>query len=84
MAAAVVVNSKCQRVEVCNALETLLVDEEGAPRLLPPIAAALRAYPTRLLAPGAAVPADASASNASAAAGSAATRQPCDDESCAL
>ena len=43
MAAAVVVNSKCQRVEVCNALETLLVDAEGAPRLLPPIAAALRA-----------------------------------------
>ena len=52
--------------------------------LAPKIAAALRAYPTRLLAPGAAVPADADASNASAAAGSAATRQPCDDESCAL
>ena len=47
--------------------------------LAPKIAAALRDYPTRLLAPGAAAPADASA-----AAGSAATRQPCDDESCAL
>jgi len=43
MAVAVVVNSKCQRVEVCNALETLLVEAEGAQRLLPPIAAALRA-----------------------------------------
>ncbi|MBP5300320.1 MAG: glutamate-5-semialdehyde dehydrogenase [Victivallales bacterium] len=42
MAAALVVNSKCQRVEVCNALETLLVDSAGAERLLPPIAAALR------------------------------------------
>ena len=42
MAVAVVVNSKCQRVEVCNALETLLVDADGAERLLPPIAEALR------------------------------------------
>ena len=38
----VVVNSKCQRVEVCNALETLLVDAEGAGRLLPPIVGALQ------------------------------------------
>lgn len=29
------VNSKCQRVEVCNALETLLVDAAAAERLLP-------------------------------------------------
>lgn len=43
MAAAVVVNSKCERVEVCNALETLLVEAAGAPRLLPPVVAALRA-----------------------------------------
>ncbi|MBQ4481455.1 MAG: glutamate-5-semialdehyde dehydrogenase [Victivallales bacterium] len=42
MAVSVIVNSKCQRVEVCNALETLLVDADGAPRLLPPIAAALQ------------------------------------------
>lgn len=34
-AVAVVVNSKCQRVEVCNALETLLVDMQSAQRLLP-------------------------------------------------
>lgn len=42
MACAVVVNSKCERVEVCNALETLLVDAAGATRLLPPVVAALR------------------------------------------
>jgi glutamate-5-semialdehyde dehydrogenase len=34
-AVAVTVNSKCQRVEVCNALETLLVDVKSAERLLP-------------------------------------------------
>ncbi|MDX9978438.1 MAG: glutamate-5-semialdehyde dehydrogenase [Lentisphaeria bacterium] len=43
MAAAVVVNSKCERVEVCNALETLLLEAAGAARLLPPVVAALRA-----------------------------------------
>ncbi|MBT7166066.1 MAG: glutamate-5-semialdehyde dehydrogenase, partial [Victivallales bacterium] len=43
MAAEVVVNSKCQRVEVCNALETLLADAAAAARLLPPVVAALRA-----------------------------------------
>ena len=42
MAVSLIVNSKCQRVEVCNALETLLVDADGAARLLPPIAAALQ------------------------------------------
>ncbi len=35
MAVALSVNSKCQRVEVCNALETLLVDIKSAERLLP-------------------------------------------------
>ncbi len=34
-AVAVSVNSKCQRVEVCNALETLLVDGQSSERLLP-------------------------------------------------
>jgi glutamate-5-semialdehyde dehydrogenase len=43
MAVKIVVNSKCQRVEVCNALETLLVDAAGALRLLPPVVEALRA-----------------------------------------
>ncbi|MBN2411472.1 glutamate-5-semialdehyde dehydrogenase [candidate division KSB1 bacterium] len=35
MAVALSVNSKCQRVEVCNALENLLVDLKSAERLLP-------------------------------------------------
>ena len=43
MTVSLVVNSKCQRVEVCNALETLLIDAASAPRLLPAVAAALRA-----------------------------------------
>ncbi|UCB55064.1 MAG: glutamate-5-semialdehyde dehydrogenase [Thiotrichales bacterium] len=34
-AVAVAVNSKCQRVEVCNALETLLVDGQSSERLMP-------------------------------------------------
>ncbi len=42
MAVDVAVNSKCQRVEVCNALETLLVDEACAERLLPALAQAFR------------------------------------------
>ncbi|MBR7138582.1 MAG: glutamate-5-semialdehyde dehydrogenase [Lentisphaeria bacterium] len=42
MTVSLVVNSKCQRVEVCNALETLLVDAASAPRLLPAVAEALR------------------------------------------
>jgi glutamate-5-semialdehyde dehydrogenase len=42
MAVALTVNSKCERVEVCNALETLLVDVASASRLLPPVVAALR------------------------------------------
>lgn len=42
MTVSLVVNSKCQRVEVCNALETLLIDRASAPRLLPAIAAALK------------------------------------------
>ncbi len=42
MAVALTVNSKCERVEVCNALETLLVDAECVGRLLPAVADALR------------------------------------------
>jgi glutamate-5-semialdehyde dehydrogenase len=40
-AVAVTVNSKCQRVEVCNALETLLVDGQSSERLLPELKRAL-------------------------------------------
>lgn len=42
MAVSLVVNSKCQRVEVCNALETLLADAASAPRILPLVADALK------------------------------------------
>ena len=39
-AVAIAINSKCQSVQVCNALETLLVDQEGAEQLLPQLQAA--------------------------------------------
>ncbi|KPJ58018.1 MAG: gamma-glutamyl phosphate reductase [Deltaproteobacteria bacterium DG_8] len=42
MAESVVVNAKVQRPGVCNALETLLVHEEIAPRFLPRIVSSLR------------------------------------------
>jgi len=40
-ALAIAVNAKAQRLGVCNAMETLLVDRAVADELLPPIAAAL-------------------------------------------
>ena len=42
MAVEVVINSKCERVEVCNALETLLVDVASAERILPVLARAFQ------------------------------------------
>lgn len=42
MAERIVINAKCQRPGVCNAMETLLVDEAIAPQFLPIIGAALR------------------------------------------
>ena len=48
MAVKLIVNSKCQRVEVCNALETLLVDQACAARVLPEIARALKAQKVEL------------------------------------
>ncbi|MDP7536801.1 MAG: glutamate-5-semialdehyde dehydrogenase [Methylococcales bacterium] len=39
-AVALAVNSKCQSIQVCNALETLLVDQNGANKVLPLLAAA--------------------------------------------
>lgn len=37
MAIKLATNSKMQRVEVCNALEKLLIDKKAAPKLVPPI-----------------------------------------------
>jgi len=48
MAEELVVNSKCEKVDVCNALETLLVDAAIAAEALPPIAAALRSRDVEL------------------------------------
>jgi glutamate-5-semialdehyde dehydrogenase len=42
MAVTIAVNAKAQRVSVCNAIETLLVDAAVAPRFLPRAAARLR------------------------------------------
>jgi glutamate-5-semialdehyde dehydrogenase len=41
MAASIVVNAKAQRPGVCNAVETLLVHQAAAPRVLPGVAARL-------------------------------------------
>jgi glutamate-5-semialdehyde dehydrogenase len=43
-AVAIVVNSKCQRMGVCNACESLLVHQAVAEQLLPPVLAALEEY----------------------------------------
>jgi len=42
MAESILINAKCQRPGVCNAVETLLVDESIAGRFLPRVARALR------------------------------------------
>lgn len=47
-AVALVINSKCQRVEVCNAMETLLIDAAAADRLLPELGRALREAGVRI------------------------------------
>ncbi|HDQ46431.1 MAG TPA: glutamate-5-semialdehyde dehydrogenase [bacterium] len=48
MAVAVAVNSKCQKVEVCNALEKLLIDAACAERLLPALVRAFDAQDVEL------------------------------------
>jgi len=48
MAEAIVVNAKCQRPATCNAAETLLVDREGAEKILPRLVRALRAKGVKL------------------------------------
>jgi glutamate-5-semialdehyde dehydrogenase len=42
MAEPIIINAKCQRPGVCNAMETLLVHKKAAPSFLPVIAAALK------------------------------------------
>jgi len=49
MAVRISVDSKCQYVAVCNAAETLLVDEKIAPDFLPKVADALKKNGVRLL-----------------------------------
>ena len=49
MAEAITVNAKCQRPATCNAAETLLVDREGAEKILPRLVKALRAQGVKLL-----------------------------------
>jgi glutamate-5-semialdehyde dehydrogenase len=50
MAEAIVINAKCQRPGVCNAMETLLVDRAVAEKFLPPLAARLAAKNVKLFA----------------------------------
>ncbi len=48
MAEAIVVNSKCQRPATCNAAETLLVDRDGADKILPQLVQALKGKGVKL------------------------------------
>jgi len=67
MAEEICFNAKCSRPSVCNAMETLLIHREAAPRLLPALAARLEAAGvelrgcerTRALAPSAKAAIDA-------------------------
>ena len=49
MAEAITLNSKCQRPATCNAAETLLVDRDGAEKVLPRLVKALQAKGVKLL-----------------------------------
>ena len=48
MAESITVNSKCQRPATCNAAETLLVDRDGAEKVLPRIVKALQTKGVKL------------------------------------
>jgi len=48
MAEAITINAKCQRPATCNAAETLLVDRQGAEKILPRLIKALRAQGVKL------------------------------------
>lgn len=50
MAEKIVINAKCQRPGVCNAMETLLIDAEIAQTFLPRILKALRAHNVKIYA----------------------------------
>jgi glutamate-5-semialdehyde dehydrogenase len=54
MALALVVNAKCQKPGVCNAIENLLVDAQAAPAFLPRLATAMREQGVELRADAAA------------------------------
>lgn len=56
MALALVINAKCQRPGVCNAIENLLVDAAVAPRFLPRLAAAMAEQGVELRADERALP----------------------------
>jgi glutamate-5-semialdehyde dehydrogenase len=56
MAETIVVNAKCQRPGVCNAMETLLVDKSVAAQFLPAIAARLAERKVELRADALALP----------------------------
>ncbi len=67
MAEEICFNAKCSRPAVCNAMETLLVHREAAPRFLPPLAARMQragvelrgCERTRAIVPGAKPASDA-------------------------
>jgi glutamate-5-semialdehyde dehydrogenase len=48
MAVRVIENAKCQRMGVCNALESLLIHVDEAERLLPPLNEVLSRYPIEI------------------------------------
>ncbi|MDR1146811.1 MAG: glutamate-5-semialdehyde dehydrogenase [Verrucomicrobiales bacterium] len=54
MAGRIIINAKCQRPGVCNALETLLVDQAIAKKFLPPMVQSLRAHNVKVLGDAAA------------------------------
>lgn len=56
MALALVINAKCQRPGVCNAIENLLVDTAIAPRFLPLLSAAMTTHGVALRADERALP----------------------------
>ncbi|MFZ5807444.1 MAG: glutamate-5-semialdehyde dehydrogenase [Verrucomicrobiota bacterium] len=50
MAEKIIINAKCQRPGVCNAVETILIDESIAQKFLPPLFKSLRAQGVKIFA----------------------------------